>query len=354
MKKEKKAPESLLPPQLVDRLRGLSASAEVQGELPATLLDIIHDYRWFKLFVPRSLGGLELSLPEAVRLEEELARIDGSLGWTVTLCSGANLFVGYIDRSIGQAVFADRAVCLGGSGQASGTAVVENDGYRVSGKWRYATGAPHLTHFTANCVIEQQGKPIRHEDGTPLVRSFFFPKADVRVLKDWNAFGLKATASHSFEVDNLWVDETHTFSIIPQAATWDHPIYQYPFLPLAEVTLAVNTLGMARHFLECAAATDTARLLESVDAAEKEIQKTRELFYDVLDASWNELIRTGTVSTERSTAISEWSRALVSVSREQVVAVYPQVGLIAADASSTANRVWRDLFTASQHSLLRL
>lgn len=344
MKKEKKFPESPISPQLVERLRGLSASAEVQGELTATLLDIIHDYRWFKLFVPRSLGGLELSLPEGVRLEEELARIDGSLGWTVTLCGGANLFVGYIDRSIGQTVFADRAVCLGGSGQASGTAVVENGGYRVSGKWRYATGAPHLTHFTANCVIE----------GTSLTQSFFFPKADVRIIRDWNAFGLRATASHSFEVDKLWVDKTHTFSIIPQAATWDHPIYQYPFLPLAEVTLAVNTLGMARHFLECAAATDTARLLGSVEAAEKEIQKTRGLFYDVLDASWDELIRTGTVSPARATAISEWSRALVEVSREQVVAIYPRLGLIAADASSTVNRIWRDLFTASQHSLLRL
>lgn len=332
-----------VPPELIGQLRGFASQAEAGGALTVGQLDIIRDQGWFKLFVPGSLGGLELPLPEAVRLEEVLARIDGSLGWTVTLCAGANLFVGYIDRSIAPAVFADRAVCLGGSGQASGNAVRENGGYRVSGKWGYATGAPHLTHFTVNCLI----------DGTDVVKSFFFAKADVRIVEDWNTFGLKATASHSFEVDNLWVDESHAFSIEPQLATWHHPIYRYPFLPLAEVTLAVNTLGMARHFLECAVYVGTPDLLAKVEMAEAEMQKTRAIFYEKLDASWDELIATGELSPEMSAAIAKWSRALVGISREKVVAIYPHMGLIAADASSTANRIWRDLFTASQHSLLR-
>lgn len=353
MKQKQNHPGPLVTAELVERLRSLADRAEICGELPTGLLTIIHDQRWFKLFVPRLLGGLELSLPDGVRLEEELARIDGSLGWTVTLCGGANLFVGYMDRSIAPAIFMDRAVCLGGSGQASGKAVVEDGGYRVSGKWRYATGAPHLTHFTANCIIEQAGEIIQGEDGKPLVKSFFFPKADVQIVKDWNAFGLRATASHSFGLDNLWVDETHTFLIAPQAATWDHPIYQYPFLPFAEATLAVNTLGMARHFLECAAAVDAPGLLALVAAAETEMTKTKESFYEVLEASWDELVGSGVLSPQRSKTVSEWSRALVKVSREQVIALYPHVGLIAADASSAINRVWRDMFTASQHSLLR-
>ncbi len=354
MKKERSNLESPVPVKLVERLRSLADSAEASGELTPELLTVIHDQRWFKLFVPRSLGGLELPLPEGVRLEEELSRIDGSLGWTVTLCGGANLFVGYLDRSIAPAIFTDRAVCFGGSGQASGKAVVENEGYRVSGKWRYATGAPHLTHFTANCTIEQQGKVMLDEHGDPRVKSFFFPKADVRIIKDWNTFGLRATASHSFEVDNLWVDEMHAFSIAPQMATWNHPIYRYPFLQFAEATLAVNTVGMARHFLECITALGTPRLLGLVEAAEAELMKTRELFYHILDASWDELVRKGVLSPVRSKAVSDWSRTLVKVSREQVVALYPQAGLVAADVSSEMNRVWRDMFTASQHSLIRL
>src|SRR5690606_50661 len=117
---------------LVVRLRHFSGLAEAGGTLTPEQLSIVYAQKWFKLFVPQQLGGLELSLPEGVRLEEELARIDGSLGWTVTLCAGANLFVGYVgqfsDQPIAETVFADPQVCLGGSGQASGRAVMEGNG----------------------------------------------------------------------------------------------------------------------------------------------------------------------------------------------------------------------------------
>src|SRR5690606_36957711 len=231
-----------VPSALVEQLRGNAGRAESIGKLTPEQLAMVYDRRWFKLFVPRSLGGLELSLPESVRLEEELARIDGSLGWTVTLCAGANLFVGYLDRLVVAPIFADPYVCLGGSGQATGRAAAEGDGFRVSGRWRYATGTPHLTHFTANCTLEKEGQDLLDATGKPLVRSFFFPRSDVRIVDDWNAFGLKATASHSFAVDDLRVSPSQAFSITPEAVTWDDPIYRYPFLPFAETTLAVNTL----------------------------------------------------------------------------------------------------------------
>lgn len=347
--------------QLVEILRNESARAEAQGRLTAEQLDIIYDNKWFKLFVPKRFGGLELALPDAVRLEEELAWIDGSLGWTVTLCSGANLFVGYIDPHIASPIFSIDEVCLGGSGQASGKAIVENGGYIVSGKWRYATGAPHNTFFTANCIIEHAGKPVLDDQGNPLIQSFFFAEKDVRIIEDWNAFGLRATASHSFSINSLWVDKTQTFLIAPKHATLDLPIYQYPFLQFAEATLAANTLGMARHFVTCAGAiinkkhhtasgSTSHRVLE---VAKKSLQDAKQLFYDTLDVSWNELLTTNTISAETLKAVSEQSRALVQLSRQQVILLYPHCGIMAADASSEINRVWRDLFTASQHSLLR-
>ncbi|HWK98719.1 MAG TPA: hypothetical protein VNQ55_02180, partial [Parapedobacter sp.] len=251
-------------------------------------------------------------------------------------------------------VFADAMVCLGGSGQATGKAVVQDGGYRISGTWRYATGAPHLTHFTANCILEKDGKHMLDPEGNPVVRSFFFPKADVQIIEDWNAFGLKATASHSFAVNQLWADASQAFLIVPQRAMLSHPIYQYPFLQFAEVTLAANTLGMASHFLAYARALSTSGLQKLVKAAKQQLAEARASFYRTLDSSWNELLQSNALSPETLETVSERSRTLVRISREQVVAVYPYLGMAGADASSEINRVWRDIFTASQHSLLRL
>src|SRR5690606_9521184 len=289
---------------LVETLRGLAAAAETEGRLTSKQLELIYVHRWLKLFVPEELGGLALSVPEGVRLEEELARIDGSLGWTVTLCAGANLFVGYIEPAIAKLVFTDPKVCLGGSGKPSGTAVAKDGGYEITGKWHYATGAPHNTHFTANCVVEQDGRPVLNSEGEPLIKSFFFDAADVRILPVWNAFGLRATASHSFEVNKLWVAPNRSFVISPENATIAPPLYQYPFLPFAQTTLAANTLGMARHFLECCNDIASSKrddpagvaLSELTDIGHQRLMEVRQTFYETLDRSWEALIQHGQIS----------------------------------------------------------
>lgn len=340
---------------LIEELRGYSHRAEQDGTLTSEQLAIIYERKWFKLFVPKKYGGLELTVPEGVRLEEKLAQIDGSLGWTVTLCGGANLFVGYLDQSIAASIFLDPRVCFGGSGQASGNAIIKNGGYEVTGKWRYATGGPHNNWFTANCTLEQDGKPIVDENGLPLVKSFFFAVKDVRIIEDWQVFGLKATASHSFEVEKLWVPKNQSFVILPERATLDNPLYRYPFVPFAEATLAANTLGMAQHFLACCdtllKSHDAART--KLDEAERKVQDVRAHFYHALDNSWEELCDRKKVSEERLHDIASLSRKLVMVSREQVMILYPYCGMVAADPTSTINRVWRDIFTASQHKIFR-
>jgi hypothetical protein len=79
--------------------------------------------------VPKEYDGLEVSLPDGLKIEEALATIDGSLGWTVTLCSGATLFIGYMQKDVAATIFADKKVCFGGSGRASGVARKNSDGY---------------------------------------------------------------------------------------------------------------------------------------------------------------------------------------------------------------------------------
>lgn len=349
----------------VSELRSLCAKAENAGELTAAILKIIYREKWFKLFVPKALGGLELSLPEALQYEEYLAYIDGSLGWTVTLCAGANLFCGYIEKKKAAAVFSKEKVCFGGSGAASGVAQKTKDGYLINGYWRYATGAPHLTHFTANCVIEEKGKVILTEGGQPLVCSFFFNKKDVTVHPDWDTMGLKATAGHSFSVKNLKVNQAHSFVIDEKSPATEASIFKYPFMPFAEATIAVNTLGMARHFLDEAAAFVEQRYhsknpgkekyqrpIAEINAARQAIEQLSGRFYEAVASSWHEMLHQKKISAKSMNTIGRLSRKLVKACRRSVADIIPYCGLAAAGEASELNRVFRDIFTGSQHSLL--
>jgi alkylation response protein AidB-like acyl-CoA dehydrogenase len=391
------------------KIRQLSGEAERSGRLHPEQLAIIYDHRWFSLFVPRSYGGLELSLPDGLRTEEGLAWADGSTGWTATLCSGANWFIGFLSPAITQELFSDRRVCFAGSGRASGTAKITASGYEITGRWSYASGAPHATAFTANCQIEKDGAILTSEDGSPMVRAFIFLKEEVIVQEDWNCMGMIATASHSFEVRGRSIPANRCFTIDGNHSFLSQPIYQYPFLQLAETTLAVNSSGMATRFMDLceevfakrsassasggnagsasdgnmrskpsgntglpsagnsgSASTSNAAGMEKALAflgeAKARLQNLRNSFYAAAGASWEEHLEKNSAEqalsestlSEQSLldAVSNSSRQLAAEARRMVDELYPWCGLSAANPGTEINRVWRNLHTASQHSLL--
>jgi len=356
-------PSSVIPVSLSASLRTFSAGAEKKGKLLPGQLAIIREQKWFNLWVPENYGGLELSLPEALRLEEALAWTDGSLGWTITLCSGANWFVGYLQPEAANKIFRDKKVCLAGSGKPTGTATITKKGYEVTGQWNYATGAPHATIFTTNCIIEENGKPLQDEAGNPVIRSFWFYKEEVTLIKNWSSTGMIATASHGFAIKKLMVPANRSFVIDTAHAVLTNPVYHFPFLQFAEATLAVNYSGMAIHFMDLCQelfgeklanyqgkAVITPELVKLLESCILELHQERVQFYAAVEKAWamHRSLTPGLLE-----AISYTSRSMAATALRLVDTLYPYCGLVAANPTSDINRVWRDLHTASQHTLLR-
>lgn len=340
-------PSHYISSDLSSALRAGAAEAERTGALQPDQLGIIYRQQWFNLFVPKSYGGLGLPLPEALRIEESLACTDGSVGWTVTLCSGAAWFVGFLEPAAAREIFSHPKACLAGSGQATGVAEAQEDGYRVKGQWSWATGAPHATVFTANCVLHKEGVPLLNDDGLPRVQAFWFHRDEVEVQPMWHTIGMIATASHSFEVKDMLVPYNRAFTIDPQRAVLPDAVFQYPFLPFAETTLAVNFSGMATRFM------DLCRPSRALDGARVQLVEERASFFRVVDDSWEELLASKGLSAYTTTSVGRVSRRLAGLSLRLVDNLYPLCGLPAADPRTEINRVWRNLHTASQHALLR-
>lgn len=356
MKQIVKTYQQLLSEYAISHLRTDAAIAEVQGKLTEGQLEWISTEGWFKFFVPNKVGGLALDLPQAVRLEEAIAYVDGSLGWTVTLCAGAVLFVGFMDPEIVPDIVATPDVCFAGSGQSLGIAVEQGRGYLVSGQWPYATGLPHSQIVTANCrVVSDKGDAA---DADSPIKTFYFHCRDVEMIFDWDTMGLRATASHSFRVNEVWVPQSHVFSIDPSVANYTDPIYRYPFGSFSEITLAVNTLGMTMHLLEACQFVWEKRNRNAASVtvfhdAVREVRGIRSRFYELVDRSWERHLNGEILNTAMEERITQTSRQLVAVCQSHAAKLYPHTGMEGARSSSDLNRTWRDLFTASQHSMLR-
>ena len=122
---------------LVERYRD---EGEAQRRLPQPVVQAMRQAGLFSMWMPRGLGGAEVSLETSIRVTEELSRQDGSTGWNSMIAGNTSILWAYIPheaaaRCIGgdpNTVLAG-TVCGGGDATApgGGVAMPVPGGYRL-------------------------------------------------------------------------------------------------------------------------------------------------------------------------------------------------------------------------------
>jgi alkylation response protein AidB-like acyl-CoA dehydrogenase len=233
----------------------IAADAEETERLrriPAPLLDRLHEARLFRMLYPRSVGGDEVEPVNYIEAVGELARADGSVGWCVSIANSIGLFAPYLDLEAACMVFGDpRATCAWGPpNDYRGIAVP--GGYRVTGRWDFASGCRHATWMGAHgTVVEADGSLRLNDAGRPTVRTWLFPVKQVQLLDNWDPLGLRGTASESYTVENLFVPEEFTGTREhPSLRREPGPLYAFPQQTVYSVGIASVALGIARGMLD--------------------------------------------------------------------------------------------------------
>ncbi len=119
---------------------------------------------------------------------EELARADGSVGWTAMIGSAAPVLLGHLPPASFDAVYGDGPdVIVAGTFNPTGSATPVAGGFRVTGRWSFASGCLHAGWFVAHCTVD--------DDRDPPLRMVVLPASDVTVLDTWSVSGLCGTAA---------------------------------------------------------------------------------------------------------------------------------------------------------------
>lgn len=179
---------------------------ETRRELPRDLFDALVAEDFFRLVLPLDYGGAELAPPDLSCLLEDVGRHDASVAW----CLGQNnicaLIGSYMAPDLAEEIFDGPATTLAwgpGPNQAHAAA----GGYRLSGRFDFASGSRHATWLGAHVPVLADGKLRLNAAGKPAVFTLLFRREAVRVLDTWHTIGLKGTGSDSFEADDLFVPE---------------------------------------------------------------------------------------------------------------------------------------------------
>src|SRR5215471_13286138 len=128
--------------------------SEKLGRLDAPSIEAVRSTRLLRMFGPRELGGLEIHPVTAILVLEALARIDGSASWTIGILGGSALFAGpYLPAAAARRIYAGGVPPMAGSFFPKGQAEPVAGGYRVKGRWPYASGIHHADWVLAGAFV---------------------------------------------------------------------------------------------------------------------------------------------------------------------------------------------------------
>jgi alkylation response protein AidB-like acyl-CoA dehydrogenase len=349
---------------------GISSRAteiEAGRRMPPDLVEALRSIGIFRIFVPQSHGGLELDMPTALEIFGTLSRIDGSVGWTAMIGGGCDMFAPLLPRDTYEQVYQNGPnVIIAGSAQPAGTAEAMAGGWRVNGRWPFASGCQHADWMFGVCVMTEGGKPLpgpAGEKGPPLVRGVFLPARDWQIEDTWYVAGLKGTGSHHIALKDAVVPAANLFDLANGVPCLPGPLYQAvpQLLPLMH---GASSVGMAEGALD--------ELVELANTGRQQLQapvpmRDSETFQGELGRVAAEL-RAARAFLQVQAA-SHWRHALAGTLKDEAVhaqgtqtAIWLATTCVrAADAcfalggssalyeTSPLQRRLRDLHTAAQH-----
>src|SRR4051794_9786779 len=178
----------------------LAPECERARRLDPRLARAIAEAGLFRLCVPASLGGLEAHPAVLVRAVEAVARGDGAAGWCVAIAATSGLVGGYLPEDAARDVYGRPTSIAGGVFAPRGGAVPDGDGFRVTGRWPFASGCTHCDWLMGGCVVLDDGAPRTLPGGMPDVRLMLAPAGDYEIHDTWHVSGLRATGSHDIEL----------------------------------------------------------------------------------------------------------------------------------------------------------
>lgn len=347
-----------------------AAQADADRRLSDGLVQDMVDGGLIGLLQPRRWGGSELGFPDYVRVCEVLARYDVAASWVQVILSIHHWWGALADPQLQEELWGDDphrmfADVFAPVGQVEGV----EGGVVLSGRWSFASGVLWSDYVALGAIgAAQPGAQPEH-------LMCFVPKADYRVVDDWDTVGLRGTASCTVEVDKAFVP---AHRIVPLGRIVEtgrapghaiHPghIYHLPFGAALSIALMPTHVGALRGAVEAFRARMTQRTplftRERMDqlASSQMLVSEAALTGDACEALMQryaaELMALapdldGPASLGFRLQSFGWRAWIGARTRDAVAALYTHAGASAIYAGNALQKCWRDTHSMAQHVVI--
>jgi indole-3-acetate monooxygenase len=217
--------------------------SDEHGQLAPAVVDAFHRDGMFKMWVPRELGGSELTPLQSLDVLAITAYGDASAGWVqMAACLSIGTGAAYLgDSAIAEMFTTDHYPVIAGQGTRPGTAVPTEGGYLVSGSWSFASGLKHGDHIHTLAIITTTGEP----------RIFVVPVEKAVLFNDsWDVMGLRGTGSIDYDIHEAFVPEEYSHFAFTEVPRRGGVIYRIGIIGFAEICHSGWAIGVGRRLLD--------------------------------------------------------------------------------------------------------
>jgi alkylation response protein AidB-like acyl-CoA dehydrogenase len=336
---------------------------EHNRQLTPKVVAALTEAGFYKLLLPKNLGGAEVPAAVFLGVLEEIAKADASTAWCLGQCGVCATVAAYLDPAIAHEIF-DPPQAVLAWGATAGEAQAVPGGYRVTWRWHFASGSRQASWIGAHVqIVEPDGKKRLKPDGRIAVRTILFPRKAATFHDVWDVVGLKGTGTDDYAVEDLFVPESYSaLRDDGSERRASGSLYKISSSMMYGLGFAAIALGVARATLD--AAIETARGKQSRDLktgmkhnnvvqatigrGEAKLRAVRAYLYGTLAEAWCDLEAGQPLSGEHRLALRLAATWTIHQSAEVVDAAYHMAGATAIFHTQGFERRFRDIHAIAQ------
>jgi indole-3-acetate monooxygenase len=353
-------------------LRDYHEEIEREQRMPPALLERLREAGFYKMVIPRALGGLQVDTLTYLRVVELLAEGAGSVGWNLGNGGvGQLVTLGLPDDGVHE-IYAKRAdtIIAGTAVPGGGQAVAVAGGYRVTGRWQFGSGCQEASWMLGSFqVIGDDGQPRRHPEGGSLYWRGVFARSEAAIVPgSWDVAGLRGTGSFDWTVKDVFLPERRTMPQVGiplenQWSRWPGVMYALPVQCWVGPHHSAVITGIARAGLDAlielaggktprgrtgALLCDNPQVQDAVGRADAILNAGRAYRTSQIAELWK-IVASGEETTLEQRARCRLASTYAADSaREAMDLVYRHGGSTSFKRESRLAECWRDLHTVGQ------
>ena len=284
--------------------------------LSKPVLELLRESGFHRLFLPRSLGGLEVDPVTTATLVEEVARYNTAAGWSMMVANVSTWWNSRLpEKGIEEIYKNGPDTLIAGAIHPPMMATRVEGGYRINGRSPLTSNVHEAKWIFVTAMVFEQGQ-IKMNNGIPEVIGVLLNPEDCEIIDTWFTLGMKASDSNDIMAKDVFVPDHLFFFLAPEFhpnSYYTGPLYQFAAIGASVASLiAPVALAVARNAIQevkilaekktsfgsTVPLRERGSIQRKLGMAEALVQSSRAYLFHTISESWNKTLAGQKLSLE--------------------------------------------------------